>query len=230
MQPDPHLVLLRHRNHGANESGEGFPDLLFLIFLIEGARQFPGHRQIELPRVSVPARFSDRRLIEPRRRLVLDVRHVRVGGVVDSRLAQIRQIGLVLLDLVFHAGQTQRQRRIAMQVEDADVVYLNATGLELLANADHPFGRIVLDRSPDGHRLDAGVAEGGEVVLIGPIREHRSRLDTAKGLRLPGGIPQQTTAGRSHSNSQEAPSFHNQVVSEKVGRRNRRPGFPRRIE
>src|SRR5439155_6441556 len=35
VQSDPHLVLLSHRNRGADERGERFPDLLFLILLVE---------------------------------------------------------------------------------------------------------------------------------------------------------------------------------------------------
>ena len=126
------------------------------------------------------------------------VAHVGISGVIDSRLSQVPEVVLVLLDLLVAPRQVQRHLRHVVQNAAgagaaADVVHLDAGRLVSLAHAGEAFGIGVFRRRRKAHVLHADLVQKQQVVIgwIGAVGScdldprrigvHRSRGAASRG-------------------------------------------------
>ena len=136
-------------------------------------------------RVSAFPRAFRRGLIEARRRLVLDVGHVRIGRIVDSRAAQIGEIGLILFDLLFHSGQTEHQRGIAVEIGSSRCCIprrrlppaSSVSGSSIRRSCSRNVVQIETASMPASRN-------SARVIFRGPVREKRAELDAGWSFRL----------------------------------------------
>src|ERR1022692_4651124 len=150
---DAYTVLLRHRRHLFDEVGEVLPDLF--IAELAPVRQrlrprFPiphsgliGAGHVELPRRGAAYHGATARPDA--------VAHVRIGRIVDTGLAEVANILLVLLDLPVPPGQIERHFRHVVHAGVADVPYRNSSlGIPLL-NGLETLGRAHIRRRSNAH-------------------------------------------------------------------------------